>query len=222
MKYLFLFGHYLLKKLGHFFNVFAEVFAEIEMNLKKQIKRLDAEPLSGNVEPLSADADVSVPGEEGVDDFPLSSLVQKFLLPCQYMANNLLANNFLPNNFLPLDRLLNKLLANNLLANNFLPLGRLLAMSAVFVSLKKQTLQLTVAYTYSAGLASRAGRPRMSCRRAALCVGIFFRCLCSDFSLKIPFFSRKAFVGWLKQTTGLACVLLSGTAILMFHVFFNF
>ena len=209
MKYLFLFGHYLLKKLGHFFNVFAEVFAEIEMNLKKQIKRLDAEPLSGNVEPLSADADVSVPGEEGVDDFPLSSLVQKFLLPCQYMANNLLANNFLPldrllnkllandllahnllvhnllaNNFLPLNRLLNKLLANNLLANNFLannflannflPLGRLLAMSAVFVSLKKRTLQLTVAYTYSAGHVSRAGRPRMSCRRAALCVGNFF------------------------------------------------
>ena len=160
MKYLFLFGHYLLKKLGHFFNVFAEVFAEIEMILKKRIKRLDAEPLSGNAEPLSGDADVSVPGEEGVDDFPLSSLVQKFLLPCQYMANNLLANNFLPldrllnkllannllthnllaNNFLPLDRLLNKLLANNLLANNFLannflPLGRLLAMSAVFVLL---------------------------------------------------------------------------------------
>ena len=172
MKYLFLFGHYLLKKLGHFFNVFAEVFAEIEMILKKQIKRLDAEPLSGNAEPLSgnaeplsADADVSVPGEEGVDDFPLSSLVQKFLLLCQYMANNLLANNFLPNNFLPLDRLLNNLLthnllannflpldrllnkllannllannflANNFLANNFLPLGRLLAMSAVFVLL---------------------------------------------------------------------------------------
>ena len=117
MKYLFLFGHYLLKKLGHFFNVFAEVFAEIEMILKKQIKRLDAEPLSGNAEPLSADAeplsgdaDVSVPGEEGVDDFPLSSLVQKFLLPCQYMANNLLANNFLP-------------------------LDRLLTMSAVFVLL---------------------------------------------------------------------------------------
>ena len=188
MKYLFLFGHYLLKKLGHFFNVFAEVFAEIEMILKKQIKRLDAEPLSGNAEPLSGDADVSVPGEEGVDDFPLSSLVQKFLLPCQYMANNLLANNFLPNNFLPLDRLLNKLLANNLLANNFLPLGRLLAMSAVFVSLKKRTLQLTVAYTYSAGHVSRAGRPRMSCRRAALCVGNFFSMFMQRFQFKNSIF----------------------------------
>ena len=213
MKYLFLFGHYLLKKLGHFFNVFAEVFAEIEMNLKKQIKRLDAEPLSGNVEPLSADADVCVPGEEGLDVFPLSSLVQKFLLPCQYMANNLLANNFLPldrllnkllannllahnllahnllaNNFLPLNRLLNKLLANNLLANNFLPLGRLLAMSAVFVSLKKRTLQLTVAYTYSAGHVSRAGRPRMSCRRAALCVGNFFSMFMQRFQFKNSIF----------------------------------
>ena len=54
--------------------------------------------------------------------------------------------------------------------------------------------------------------------RCPLCRKFFFRCLCSDFSLKIPFFSRKAFVGWLKQATGLACVLLSCTAILMFHV----
>ena len=39
MKYLFLFGYYPMKKLGHFFNVFteAEIFAEIEKNSKNRI-----------------------------------------------------------------------------------------------------------------------------------------------------------------------------------------